>query len=119
MRLPGDGGAAALAQALLLGLALVLLYDLLRPLRRRAGRAAPLLDVLFAVLSGLAVFLFAMRAPSGRLGQWELSAALGGFLLGEHFLCCFKQRITAFFAHIRAKKEKSTGKFRQKNASKN
>ena len=52
MRLPGDGGAAALGQALLLGLGLALLYDLLRPLRHRAGGAAPLLDLSFSVLAG-------------------------------------------------------------------
>ena len=118
MRLPGDGGAAALGQALLLGLGLALLYDLLRPLRRRAGGAAPLLDLSFSVMAGAAAFLFAMRAPNGRMGLWELAAALTGFLMWEHVLCRFKQRLTAFFAQIRAKKEAAGTKFRQKNTSK-
>ena len=67
----------------------------------------------------LAAFLFAMRAPNGRMGLWELAAALTGFLLWEHVLCRFKQRLTAFFAQIRAKKEAAGTKFRQKNTSKN
>ncbi len=118
MRLPGDGSAAALGQALLLGLALGLLYDLLRPLRHRAGRAAPLLDLLFSLLAGASSFLFAMRAPGGRMGLWELAAALLGFLLWEHYLCRVKQGLWAFLAQIRAKKEKTKPKFRQKNTSK-
>lgn len=64
------------------GLGTGLLYDLLRPLRRRAGRvAAAAADVLFALLAGIGAFLFAMGAGSGRLGQWELAAMLLGFLL--------------------------------------
>lgn len=119
MRFTGDGGAAALGQALLLGVGLGLLYDLLRPVRHRAGGAAPLLDLLFAVLAGFAAFLFAMRAQSGRMGLWELTAALAGFLLWEHFLRRFKQGLPAFFAKIRAKKAASSAKIRQKGASKN
>ena len=73
--------------ALLLGLALGLLYDLLRPPRRRLGRlGAALFDLLFALLAGAAVFLYAMGAPAGRLGLWELAAAVSGFLLYQQLL---------------------------------
>ncbi len=73
--------------ALLLGLALGLIYDLLRPPRRRLGRlCAALLDMLFALCAGAAAFLYAMRALSGRLGLWELSASALGFLLYLHML---------------------------------
>lgn len=73
--------------ALILGLALGLVYDLLRPPRRRLGRlAAALLDLLFALLSGAAVFLYAMGALEGRLGLWELAASALGFLLYLHML---------------------------------
>ena len=65
MRLPGDGGAAALGQALLLGLGLALLYDLLRPLRHRAGGAAPLLDLSFSVLAGA-------PTDASACGSWRL-----------------------------------------------
>lgn len=119
MRLPEDGGAASLGQALLLGFGLALLYDLLRPLRHRAGGAAHLLDLSFSVLAGAAVFLFAMRAPTGRIGLWELAAALTGFLLWEHVLCRFKHGLSTFHAQICAKKEITKQKFRQKNTSKN
>ena len=64
-----------------LGLGLGFLYDLLRPPRRRVGPpAAALLDAVFGLAAGTAVFLFAMGAGSGRLGLWELAAALTGFL---------------------------------------
>lgn len=73
--------ALRLLLALLLGLGTGLLYDLLRPLRRAAGMvAAALLDALFCLLTGAGVFLFAMSAGDGKLGQWELCASLLGFL---------------------------------------
>ena len=57
--------------ALLLGLGTGLLYDLLRPLRRAAGIAAAAgLDALFCLLTGTGIFLFAMGAGDGKLGQW-------------------------------------------------
>ncbi len=71
--------------ALGLGLLTGLLYDLLRPPRRRTGpAAAAALDLLFCLLSGVGAFLFAMGAGSGRLGLWELTAMLLGFLLYLH-----------------------------------
>lgn len=71
----------ALLLALGMGIAVGLVYDLLRPLRRRTGKAAgAALDVLFCLLSGFMVFSFAMGAGDGRLGLWELTAALLGFV---------------------------------------
>ena len=102
--LPGDRSAAALLPALLAGAALGLLYDLLRPLRRRAGRAAPLLDGLFSLLGGIAAFLYAMGAGDGRPEIWELAAMLAGFLLWEHVLCRFKQVLQRFLTQIHTKK---------------
>ena len=68
--------------ALVLGAALGLLYDLLRPPRRCLGRVpAALLDLLFALLAGAAVFLFTMGAAAGRLGLWEIIASALGFFL--------------------------------------
>ena len=73
--------------ALLLGFALGFVYDVLRPPRRRFGRAvAALLDLLFGLLAAIAAFLFAMSAGEGRLGLWELTASLLGFLLYLHSL---------------------------------
>lgn len=67
--------------ALLTGAATGLIYDLLRPLRRRSGRAgSAVLDVLFALCAGTAAFVFAMSAPGGRLGMWELTLILAGFI---------------------------------------
>lgn len=74
--------AAALGAAIVLGLLLGLIYDFLRPFRRRASApAAACIDVLFGLCSGSAVFLYAMAAPGGRLGLWELSLTLLGFLV--------------------------------------
>ncbi len=73
--------------ALGMGGGLGLLYDLLRPPRYRLGRrAAALLDGFFALAAGSAVFVYAMSAGDGRLGLWELTAALLGFLCYLHLL---------------------------------
>lgn len=77
----------ALALALLLGLGTGLLYDLLRPLRRLGGKPlAAAADAAFAFASAFGLFVFAMQADNGRLGTWELAAALLGFLLYMHSL---------------------------------
>lgn len=77
----------ALALALLLGLGTGLLYDLLRPLRRLGGKPlAVAADAVFAFASAFGLFVFAMQADNGRLGTWELAAALLGFLLYMHSL---------------------------------
>lgn len=74
--------AALLLRSLLLGLMLALIYDMLRPLRYRAGKAgALLLDLLFSAAAFFAAFSFAMGAGEGKLGQWELCGILLGFLL--------------------------------------
>lgn len=82
--------ALAIAVALLLGLGIGMLYDLLRPLRRRGGKPlSAAADALFALVSAFGIFLFAMQADNGRLGTWELAASLLGFLLYMHGLSGF------------------------------
>lgn len=77
----------SLLLALGLGAGLGLLYDLLRPPRRRSGPVlAAALDLLYGLGAGGAVFAFAMGAGDGRLGLWELTAALLGFLFYLHAL---------------------------------
>lgn len=79
--------ALALGLALALGQGLGLLYDLLRPPRRRSGPlVSALLDGLFALAAGAAAFVYAMGAGDGRLGLWELTAVLLGFLFYLHAL---------------------------------
>lgn len=74
--------AAAIGKAAAIGLVLGLLYDLLRPLRFRAGKVgAMLLDMLFCAVSGTAAFFYAMGAGDGRLGVCQLGAMTVGFLL--------------------------------------
>lgn len=74
--------AAAIGKAAVIGLVLGLLYDLLRPLRFRAGKVgAALVDMLFCAASGVAAFIYAMGAGDGRLGVCELGAMTVGFLL--------------------------------------
>ena len=76
--------ALFLLLALGLGAGLGLLYDLLRPLRRRTGDA--LWDLLFCAAAAFGCFCFAMHSESGRLGSGELAAALAGFCLYAHAL---------------------------------
>ena len=77
----------ALLLSLTMGAGIGLLYDILRPARRHSGAAlARLLDALFAVTAATALFFFAMASGDGRLGTWELAAALLGFLLYMHLL---------------------------------
>ncbi|MDO4983162.1 MAG: spore cortex biosynthesis protein YabQ [Eubacteriales bacterium] len=71
----------SLSIALLLGFSLGILYDILRPVRRQSGKTgAAVIDALFASVSGIGLFLFAMGAGNGQLGLWELSASFLGFL---------------------------------------
>ena len=42
------------------------------------------LDILYALFSGSAVFLYVLAAPGGRLGVWELLFTLCGFLSYLH-----------------------------------
>lgn len=87
MALPLRGQALDLLKALCLGLALGLGYDLLRPPRRRCSRpVGMLLDILFALGATAVCFIGAAGAEAGRLGLWELSASLLGFLLYLHAL---------------------------------
>ena len=62
----------------LLGLGLGLLYDLLRPMRYSGGPAL-LWDGIFCAAAASGCFVLSMN--SGRLGQWELAAALLLFCL--------------------------------------
>ncbi len=70
-----------LLAAALLGLGAGLLYDLLRPPRWRLRAAAAfVLDALYCLILGAALFLFAMSWGEGRLGLGALAAAWTGFL---------------------------------------
>ena len=72
-----------------------LLYDLIRPLRKRFGRfGRALTDTLFCLFSAVSLFAFSMGAGNGRLGLWELSFALTGFL---SWLYTLSDRFFAFF----------------------
>lgn len=82
-----EGQVLALLLAVAMGAVMGVFYDLLRPVRRRTGRVTgAMLDILFCFASGAAAFTYAMGAGSGRLGLWELAAALIGFLLYMHTL---------------------------------
>ena len=87
MALSLERQAVCLVSAFVLGAALGLAYDLIRPLRRRSGRVgAAIWDIAFALISGLLTFSFAMGAGSGRLGVWELFSMLLGFCGYMHTL---------------------------------
>ena len=71
-----DGG-----QAILLGMAAALLYDLLRAFRLRLPRLTSALDILYCMAAGLAVFLFMLRRAQGQLRLYLLLGAVGGGVL--------------------------------------
>ena len=74
-----EGQALELLAFLLGGALLGLAYDMLRPIRRAAGRGGGALDVLFCAAGGALFFLLAMRPGCGRMGTWALAAAAVGF----------------------------------------
>ena len=81
-----EGQALELLAFLLGGVLLGLVYDMLRPIRRAAGRGGGALDVLFCAAGGALFFLLAMRSESGRMGTWSLAAAAVGFCMYMHTL---------------------------------
>lgn len=90
-----DKQVLALGLALLLGVLTGICYDFFRPLRRHSGRVwAAVQDALFCIIAGGGLFIFAMGADNGRMGLWELTAVLIGFLLYMHTL---STPILAFF----------------------
>lgn len=83
-----EGQTLELLAFLLGGALLGLMYDMLRPIRRAAGRGGGALDVLFCALGGALFFALAMRTGSGRMGTWSLAAAAVGF-------CMYMQTLSA------------------------
>lgn len=94
--------AALLLKSLLLGFLLALIYDMLRPLRYRAGKAGLLLDMLFSAAAFFCAFSFAMGAGSGKLGQWELCGILLGFLMYIHLIGDAFQRVFEYWVRLAA-----------------
>ena len=76
--------AVSLLLACALGMGLGLMYDLLRPIRRRSGDFV--WDLLFCFCATVSAFLFAMRSPNGVLGTGDLLLAMLGLLLYFHLL---------------------------------
>lgn len=87
--------ALGLLMSFMLGALLGLMYDALRPLRRRCrATGAALIDTLYALCALIAAFSFAMGAANGRMGVWELIFIFLGFsayiqLLSEHIYPVF------------------------------
>ena len=71
--------------SILLGLAAGLLYDLLRPFRLRLPRLTAVLDLLYCLVVGSAVFLFLLRR-TGELRMYLLLGIAGGAVV---FFCAF------------------------------
>ncbi len=102
--------------AFLLGTGAGLLYDIFRPLRAHRGRAAGIiLDIIFALACGISLFIFAMASDDCRLGLWQLTASLLGFLAYLYslsrifepalntvyeYLSCFKRKIKKILKKI-------------------
>ena len=86
--------------------------------------AGALLDLLFCLLAGIGAFLYGMSAGNGRLGLWDLTGVLTGFLLYMHILSpLLLPRFTAVLDFCgrfadRRKKERRKSDFSAKNTSK-
>ena len=70
----------AFFQAVLLGLAAGLVYDLLRAFRLRLPRLTAPLDILYCVTAGAAVFLFTLHRAQGQLRLYLLLGAPAALL---------------------------------------
>lgn len=81
-------------QAILLGMAAALLYDLLRAFRLRLPRLTSALDILYCMAAGLAVFLFMLRRAQGQLRLYLL---LGG---GGRRCAVFHRLLPVFAAGV-------------------
>ena len=85
MRIQVSGQLLLFSQSILLGLGLALLYDLLRPLRRRSGRLAPLWDGGYCLTLAVLLGLFTLQRGGGELRLYCLLGTLGGAVL--QFAC--------------------------------
>ena len=90
-------------QSILLGLCAGLLYDLLRPFRLRLPRLTGLLDSLYCLLAGTAVFLFLLRGADGQLRGFVVLGALGGAVLFFGIFSALLRPVWAFWADTMAK----------------
>lgn len=118
MGLNNRAQAVSLLLACALGGGLGLLYDLLRPIRRRTWNG--FWDFLFCLCSAAAAFLFAMRSENGVLGTGELFSALLGLLFYFRFLSprllpmfdAYVQKLGVFFINTQkfAKKVRQSAK---------
>ena len=93
----------SLILALAVGAGLGLAYDLLRPIRARAGKPWTIIpDIVFCAFSGTAAFFYAMGAGNGRMGICQLGAMTAGFLL---YLYIFSDKVLTFLRRLTQKKE--------------
>ena len=115
MEIKVEEQALALVLAGLLGFAVGLSYDMLRPLRRRGGKplAAATYGV-FALICTSCLFVFAMQADDGRLGTWELAASLLGFLFYMHALSRYVLPLVERFFQIIGKFANTLGEYIKK-----
>lgn len=98
MELEIEKQALALAEALLCGMGVGVIYDLLRPFRHRSGAILQnLLDALFCTLTFSMAFLYGQHTYKGRLGIWELLGLVLGFGMYMHYISpCFLKVINGF-----------------------
>ena len=71
---------AELARALLLGISAGFFYDVLRPLRYKAGHAEAA-DILFCTTFGALIFLYFMKNEYAAPGPWQVLLIPVGFWL--------------------------------------
>lgn len=84
-------------QAGLLGMTLGLLYDVLRAFRLRLRRLTGVLDILYCILAGTAVFLFTLYRARGQMSLLLLLGLAGGAAVFFRFLSRPLQPVWTFW----------------------
>ena len=75
-------------KSILLGLSIGAAYDLLGPFRQRSASVVVVLDAVYCLAVGAAVFLFLLRRGTGELRGFMILGCVGGCVL---FFCAFSE----------------------------
>ena len=85
-------------QSILLGLAIGVAYDLLRPFRLRLPRTAWVLDCGYCLFAAAALFLFCLNRTQGQLRIYTLLGVCGGAALFFSLFSALLRPIWDFWA---------------------
>ena len=82
---------ALFGQAILLGISMGVLYDLLRPFRLKLPRLTTVWDIVYCLAVGAVFLTFVLERGAGELRGFMMLGAAGGMVL---FFCVFSAILT-------------------------